>query len=49
MAISFLYTVQLVASVQNILHEALFTPPAKWHIFFPFTDMLSEMTALALD
>jgi len=49
MAVSFSYTVQLIASVQNILPEALFTPPAQRHIFFCFTDTLSEMTVLALD
>lgn len=45
---SFLYAVQLVVSVQNILQEALCSPPAKWCIFC-FTDILSKMTVYALD
>lgn len=49
-AISFLYAVQLIASIQNILHEALpFTPPAKQLIWLGFTDIFSKITILALD
>lgn len=49
MAISFSYAVQLIASIQNILHEMPFITPGKQLIWLGFTDIFSKVTILALD